>query len=218
MYSLKKAQWTCIYRSDPDSCPRPPAPIPRYAHSLVYDPVDRVHYLFGGNPGAQPPQLRLDDFWALHLQKQIDQSKILQQCRYLIRTKEYETLAKTDPILGMQYLQTQLYQVIDQSNQEQLKHFHKLATLLFKTQESSLNEPIAMSPDSDSIKWPESMDDESCTSVDLFHFNMEQLAQLSDRNLTDQQSGRYDLYNQLISYFPERLCQPKPNLTDYIII
>lgn len=45
-------------------------PCPRYAHQLVYDAKRRVHYLFGGNPGRlNSPQLRLDDFWMLKLEK-----------------------------------------------------------------------------------------------------------------------------------------------------
>ena len=45
-------------------------PCPRYAHQLVYDDVAKFHYMFGGNPGrSTTPQLRLDDFWILELQK-----------------------------------------------------------------------------------------------------------------------------------------------------
>lgn len=45
-------------------------PCPRYAHQLVYDDFAKLHYLFGGNPGrSTSPQLRLDDFWILELEK-----------------------------------------------------------------------------------------------------------------------------------------------------
>lgn len=45
-------------------------PCPRYAHQLVYDDIANLHYLFGGNPGrSTTPQLRLDDFWILELEK-----------------------------------------------------------------------------------------------------------------------------------------------------
>jgi outer membrane protein assembly factor BamB len=44
-----------------------PAPTPRAAHSMIYDPVgDRV-ILFGGYDGVTPPFLRLNDLWALNL-------------------------------------------------------------------------------------------------------------------------------------------------------
>lgn len=76
MYSLKTNKWSCIYKTDhsndryskvQSTCAEP---CPRYAHQLVYDWINKVHYLFGGNPGRNTtPQLRLDDFWILHLKK-----------------------------------------------------------------------------------------------------------------------------------------------------
>lgn len=76
MYSLKTNEWTCIYKSDHSNCcikSRSNSciePCPRYAHQLVYDWTNRLHYLFGGNPGKNlSPQLRLDDFWILKLEK-----------------------------------------------------------------------------------------------------------------------------------------------------
>lgn len=98
VYSLKTNTWKCIHRStyaetgvgttsspsmvgSPKSSAAAPTistpsptisqePCPRYAHQLVYDAKRRTHYLFGGNPGRlNSPQLRLDDFWILKLEK-----------------------------------------------------------------------------------------------------------------------------------------------------
>lgn len=88
MYSLKTNAWKCIHRSTYTEAVHPSAvggggvfsktqsaatntePCPRYAHQLVYDVKRRLHYMFGGNPGRQTaPQLRLDDFWILKLEK-----------------------------------------------------------------------------------------------------------------------------------------------------
>lgn len=91
LYSLKTNAWKCIHRSTygegvqaatttttiagiPKNSAVFPGtavePCPRYAHQLVYDMKQRVHYLFGGNPGRlTSPQLRLDDFWILKLEK-----------------------------------------------------------------------------------------------------------------------------------------------------
>jgi len=45
-------------------------PCPRYAHQLVYHPIRKIHYMFGGNPGKrEEPNIRLDDFWELKLTK-----------------------------------------------------------------------------------------------------------------------------------------------------
>lgn len=78
MYSLKTNKWSCIYKSEhsnehcyskvqQNACSEP---CPRYAHQLVYDWINKIHYLFGGNPGRNnSPELRLDDFWLLYLKK-----------------------------------------------------------------------------------------------------------------------------------------------------
>lgn len=80
MYSLKTNKWSCIYKSEhsnehcyskvqQNACSEP---CPRYAHQLVYDWINKIHYLFGGNPGRNnSPELRLDDFWLLHLKKYV---------------------------------------------------------------------------------------------------------------------------------------------------
>lgn len=45
-------------------------PCPRYAHQLVYDHINKKHYLFGGNPGKSAmSKPRLDDFWLLTVSK-----------------------------------------------------------------------------------------------------------------------------------------------------
>lgn len=41
-----------------------PLPSPRFAHQLVLEPTNQIHYMFGGNPGkGQNVQARLDDLW-----------------------------------------------------------------------------------------------------------------------------------------------------------
>lgn len=79
MYSLETNTWSRIYSfrynfSDPAALAQMSnkEPCPRYAHQLVYDDNAKLHYLFGGNPGrSAAPQLRLDDFWILQLEKYI---------------------------------------------------------------------------------------------------------------------------------------------------
>ena len=95
VYSINRASWNCVYRnefssassasasssspstsssssSDSTAGGSPACPCPRYAHSLVYDKTNKMHYLFGGNPGSgvrshETNNLRLDDFWSLKL-------------------------------------------------------------------------------------------------------------------------------------------------------
>lgn len=76
----------------------------------------------------------------------------------MIRKLEYEEMTRTDPLYAMGYLQTRLSDIIDHNDPVQLKHFHKLATLLFRSepqspsQYPSLNStPMCSSPDLESI-------------------------------------------------------------------
>lgn len=74
MFSLKTNEWVCIYKSDHHDnngsmkAISTTEPCPRYAHQLIYDGANKIHYLFGGNPGGNS-QIRLDDFWMLKLNK-----------------------------------------------------------------------------------------------------------------------------------------------------
>lgn len=141
IFSLHTNTWTCIYRSDHsaeqcftksrNTCTEP---CPRYAHQLVYDQRRQQHYLFGGNPGKHTlPQLRLDDFWVLRLEKPT-RGQVLRHNLYLIRRLHYEEIARDDPVRALQYLQTSLSEIIDHTDPVQLKEFHKLTRLLFRTQ------------------------------------------------------------------------------------
>ena len=46
-------------------------PIPRYAHSFVYNPACDCYYMFGGNSGTMTQtstnMMRLDDFWKMQV-------------------------------------------------------------------------------------------------------------------------------------------------------
>ena len=54
------------YRISVDQDSSSAMPAPRYAHQFVYDTVQKVHYMFGGNPGrSKTGQMRLDDLWKL---------------------------------------------------------------------------------------------------------------------------------------------------------
>ncbi|XP_058125711.1 muskelin isoform X3 [Anopheles ziemanni] len=140
LFSLAKKEWCCVYKSEHsngENCYQKSSqhachePCPRYAHQIVYDGVNQVHFLFGGNPGTNS-NVRLDDFWVLRLEKP-NRANILRYCKYLLRKQEYEEITKNDPLAAILYLQTKLYDIIDHSDPVQLKEFHKLASLLFKS-------------------------------------------------------------------------------------
>ncbi|XP_049309463.1 muskelin isoform X1 [Bactrocera dorsalis] len=167
VYSLEHYMWsriyTCRHNAEASNATAKNdllEPCPRYAHQLVYDDVAKSHYLFGGNPGkSSRPQMRLDDFWILELEKP-KRSEILMHCRYLVRKLHYEEMARTDPLSAMQYLRHHVAQVIDHSNPEQLHNFHKLASLLFRSDDVSSTtgrSPLATPPLGKSLKMDNSV-------------------------------------------------------------
>lgn len=48
-------------------------------------------------------------------------TKVLRQCKYLIRRLEYEEIAKNNKIEALRFLQTRLFEIIDHKDQIQLK-------------------------------------------------------------------------------------------------
>lgn len=71
VYDIPSNQWNCYFKTEMnpnDENLLNPVPKPRYAHQLVFDNINKVHYLFGGNPGsAELPLMRLNDFWSLRV-------------------------------------------------------------------------------------------------------------------------------------------------------
>ena len=78
VYEISSCRWGLIYKNDnyePDywTTRQIIEPRPRYAHQLVYNEEDGVHFMFGGNPGGKENRngkLRLGDFWRLELERQ----------------------------------------------------------------------------------------------------------------------------------------------------
>ncbi|KAG0025467.1 Muskelin 1, intracellular mediator containing kelch motif, partial [Podila clonocystis] len=91
-----KESWQKIFQNSNLELGEPsePEPMPRYAHQLVYDDVNEVQYLFGGNPAQQGnPSSRLDDFWELRLYRP-KPDQIVRKAKYLIRTQQFKELCQ----------------------------------------------------------------------------------------------------------------------------
>jgi N-acetylneuraminic acid mutarotase len=75
VYNIRKEIWSKIYQNENTGADywskmSGKEPCPRFAHQLVYDYKSKTQYLFGGNPGDNSqPNMRLDDFWQLELQR-----------------------------------------------------------------------------------------------------------------------------------------------------
>ncbi|GJJ76870.1 muskelin [Entomortierella parvispora] len=88
--------WQKIFQNSSPELGEPsePEPVPRYAHQLVFDDVNEVQYLFGGNPG-DPTNMskRLDDFWGLRLYRP-SPDQIVRKAKYLLRTQQFKELCQ----------------------------------------------------------------------------------------------------------------------------
>merc|ERR1712241_1155978 len=107
VYSITNDKWTCFYKNENNSSiywnkMQSEEPRPRYAHQLVYDESNRVHFMFGGNPGGKQgkeDKLRLGDFWKLQLQRP-GREEVLRRCKILIRQSKFSEVAAQDQMLA----------------------------------------------------------------------------------------------------------------------
>lgn len=145
VYSIFDDKWTCFYRNENNSSVywnkmQTEEPRPRYAHQLVYDETNRVHFMFGGNPGGKQgkeDKLRLGDFWRLQLLRP-NRKEVLRRCRILIRQCKFSELASQDSMHALRYLHTSLSSIVDHHNSQEerevkqnyLKFFKPFKTLL----------------------------------------------------------------------------------------
>ncbi|XP_045452332.1 muskelin [Melitaea cinxia] len=143
VFSLRRLTWTCVYRNESVA---PSEPRPRFAHQLVYDPVRKIHYLFGGNPGtAGCPRLRLDDLWSLRLRRP-SAARVRAAMRAALREARYRELAASPraAAAALHYLRTELSAATDHSDPDQVAHFHKLATVLFSGSEAPESRVVSL--------------------------------------------------------------------------
>ncbi|XP_034941544.1 muskelin [Chelonus insularis] len=199
VYKIEKNSWTCVYRNENMgekywSKMQDFEPCPRFAHQLVYDNIKKVHYLFGGNPGrSYLPKLRLDDFWQLKLCKPT-QEQILKRCKLLIRKYKFKELALNNSIEALEYLQKDISEIIDHNDVKQTKNFQLLTSVLFCEQDLLMR----------NLK-----DSEECNASDQ---------NKSDILMKEFHQRRTELFDKLMKFFPEKLTQPRANLTDLLLL
>ncbi|XP_012567064.2 muskelin isoform X1 [Hydra vulgaris] len=136
VYNIALKKWTCVYKNEnidklywkkmTNIEPRP-----RFAHQLVYDSINKVHFLFGGNPGHSASlKLRLDDFWMLKLERSTTED-LLRYCRFIIRKLRFMEMSEIDQIHAFSYLQEEVSLVIDHTNDCEREMFESLTSVLF---------------------------------------------------------------------------------------
>ncbi|XP_078047275.1 muskelin 1 [Augochlora pura] len=205
MYNIKNNKWSCIYRHENVgekywNKMQDFVPCPRFAHQLVYDHVKKVHFLFGGNPGRSCVRnLRLNDFWQLKLRKP-SQEEVVKRCKLLIRKHKFKELAMSSSVEALEYLQTQVSEIIDHNDMEQTKEFQLLTSILFREQNSVLGE---------------AMNSNSSANL-LFENFCHMTGSMYAQNGRDVHTLRTELYDVLTEFFSESLTQPRANLIDLL--
>lgn len=191
-YDLKTDTWKKVYQGKrfPNDSEEP---IPRFAHQLVYNPINSCLYLFGGNPGEDGnDQLRLDDFWELLLKK-YDVSDILARAIFKIRSEKFKEMCNArypnhDSIEALHYLRLKVCEMAPCANKSKDPQFQDLILDLLKP--------------SDQLR---------PSSVNNF------LNTYEDKSFDElMRPSRVELYESLLEYFPAKLKQPKANLIDLI--
>lgn len=203
-YNLQKGKWTRVYHNGNTgqeywSKMKDVEPCPRYAHQLVYCPVRKVQYLFGGNPGDQNNfNLRLDDFWELHLNRPrpVD---VLRRALFKIRCQRFREMCLSgNPGSALSYLQTQISIVVNHSDEVESKEFRQLTQhLLFVRTPLLAGQTLSVRPGVGGMVSSDSSTPE-------------------DRQRIEAYNARTDLYDSLIEYFPLNMREPKGDLVDFI--
>ncbi|TPX71748.1 hypothetical protein SpCBS45565_g00878 [Spizellomyces sp. 'palustris'] len=137
VYNIRKDRWTKVYQNENTgsaywSSMADKEPCPRFAHQLVYDPKRKCQFLFGGNPGEMGnPNLRLDDFWELWLIRP-SPNDVLRRAKFHIRRQKFREMCSVgDPLAALKYLQTELAEVVDHSDEQESREFRELTQFLF---------------------------------------------------------------------------------------
>ncbi|KAI8345631.1 Muskelin N-terminus-domain-containing protein [Mortierella sp. GBAus27b] len=188
-------------------------PVPRYAHQLVYDDVNEVQYLFGGNPGEQGNMSkRLDDFWELRLYRPKPE-EIVRKAKYLLRTQQFKELCQNpeaSTLTTLKFLQTELSCVVDQSNKAESDSFKALIRGLLMVR------PFLTSPKCCSTEAPIFDANGGCS----VHGNEEPHIQDSPMYQYELSETLYhertQLYEMLLEFFTDEVKQPKSDLTNLV--
>lgn len=148
----------------------------------------------------------------------------------MIRRLEYEEITKKDPFSGLVYLQTKLYEIINHNDSSQQNEFHKLATLLFKSDDYQQDEQIMMTmpiismnnsitesdnsfkSNTNSSSLSNSFSGSSNNNQLAFNSSKEDLQEFEVKN------RRCNLFNKLVELFPENMVQPKSNLSEFVLV
>ncbi|KAF8594792.1 hypothetical protein BDV93DRAFT_611704 [Ceratobasidium sp. AG-I] len=104
-------------------------PRPRSAHQVVYDNVNKVFYMFGGNSGEDGTP-RLNDLWSMRLVRPtVDE--LLRKALLAVRKFRFKKLCDSaPPFEALTYLQTQLAEVVNNDDEDEAAELRGLLSYL----------------------------------------------------------------------------------------
>ncbi|KAJ3398773.1 hypothetical protein HDV05_002324 [Chytridiales sp. JEL 0842] len=171
--------------------------------------------MFGGNPGDPTNQnLRLDDFWELHLirPKTVD---VLRRAKFLIRKQRFREICHSgDSKQALEYLQTQVSSCVDHKDEGESKEFRELTGWLFKWKEGGLFDTSVGSRFLASVPPVVSGGGAAVGSGGVAGGLA--TAERTSNPSQDPYYTRTELYESLLEYFPEGMREPKENMVDLI--
>ncbi|KAG9508874.1 Muskelin [Fragariocoptes setiger] len=212
MYDIRESTWHNIYRSEPLNFSSDPTEEIRSktSHQCVYDVINKLHYFRGSLDSPLDGESMLNekptsnkrtkaglfgkgandqnvDFWILSLTK-ITHKSISTICRRLIKRLKFKELANSNPVQAVHYLRNELTRDYDLQDVEEKRQFQSLSLLLFSE-----------------IKVPTSESESEILSLTGNNLH-------KDKNHVD----RSNLFDKIVSYFPDAMTQPKQDLTDFL--
>ncbi|KAJ3006031.1 UNVERIFIED_CONTAM: Muskelin 1, intracellular mediator containing kelch motif, partial [Siphonaria sp. JEL0065] len=224
-YSIKKGKWTRVYHNENIGQEywgkmKDKEPCPRFAHQLVYDSVKRVQYLFGGNPGdSSNMNLRLDDFWELHLLRPTSED-VVRRAKFRIRRQQFKELCASGSTLeALEFLKTRVSAVVDHSDEQESKEFRELSLFLFGWTASGTAVVQVAVPQPLNSGSSSAMEGVASTSSGVGMGGLVAGEYRLGGGAADGSSSfqlRTELYELLLDYFPTSMREPKGNLVDYI--
>ncbi|KAM0688331.1 Muskelin 1 [Conglomerata obtusa] len=107
------------------------SPKPRSAHTFCYNSLNKHFFLFGGNINEHNNQKRCNDLWKLKLEN-ISDEKMMNKIKFCVRKYKYYKLIDRNLNQAVQYLQNDIYDVVDHSNVIEEKNYKKVIMEIYK--------------------------------------------------------------------------------------
>ncbi|KAF8199760.1 Muskelin N-terminus-domain-containing protein [Mycena galopus ATCC 62051] len=123
-----------------------PAPMPRFAHQVVYDPTTKTVFMHGGNAGLREKggvdgdamvdddeerDQRLDDFWQMTLMR-TPREDVVRRATLLIRKQQFREMCEdVSHVKALNFLRTSVFPVLDQDDPVETESYRGLLSYLF---------------------------------------------------------------------------------------